>query len=91
MPDLTAGGPIERHEGENDLSDVRSSEAADSRFGSSMVDARRIEIQASIACNCRDAFSTGRDSRRSEVDEEQLDHGETMMTIIISRLVSSTC
>ena len=52
---------------ENDFSDVRSSEAADSSFAISWIfDGGRpgvSKLRLSMACNCRDTFSTGRDSR----------------------------
>ncbi len=53
---------------ENDFSDVRNREAADSSLAISWIlDGGRAGVsksRLSMACNCRDTFSTGRDSRR---------------------------
>src|SRR5882762_9054426 len=68
MPDLiscrtTSSGTKE----ENDLSEVRNREAADSSLAISWIlDGGRAGVskfRLSIACNWRDTFSTGRDSR----------------------------
>ena len=93
MPDLmswrtTSSGTKD----ENDFSDVRSSEAADSSFAISWIfDGGRAgvsKLRLSIACNCRDTFSTGRDSRR---EAKKMKNNSTMvrpmMTTIINRLV----
>ena len=80
MPDLMSCRTISSGTNEeNDFSELRSSEAADSSLAISRIldgrDAGTSNCRLSIACNCCDTFSTGRDSRRGrEIDEEQLDH-----------------
>ena len=68
MPDLiswrtTSSGTKE----ENDFSEVRNREAADSSLAiSRILDGRAAgtsNCSLSMACNCRDTFSTGRDRR----------------------------
>jgi hypothetical protein len=79
MPDLmswrtTSSGTKE----ENDFSDVRNSEAADSSFAISWRPRGRIEIEAFDRLQLTGhVFDRARQPARGEEDEEQLDHGET--------------
>src|ERR1700737_1133805 len=68
MPDLISCRTTSRGtKEEKDCSDVRKSEAADSSLAISRMldgrDAGTSKCKLSISCNCRDTFSTGRDSR----------------------------